>query len=88
VASLVGRVEDLVVEDREVEGKTKSDWMSRGEVGLSDLSGGLVCFKRLVGGLLSLVGSSEFGKVAVIITLPVQSMSTHFGTQKPTTYIL
>merc|ERR1712000_280966 len=46
-----------------------SGWMSRSKVGLSDLSGGLVCFKRLVGGLLSLLGSGEFGKVTVIITL-------------------
>ena len=88
VASLVGRVEDLVVEDREVEGKAKSDWMSRSKVGLSDLSGGLVCFKRLVGGLLSLLGSGEFGKVTVIITLPVKSMSTRSGTRKRPTYIL
>lgn len=70
VASLVGRVEDLIVEDGEVQGKTKSDRVSRSEIGLSNLSGGLVSFKRLVGGLLSLIGGCEFGEVAVVITLP------------------
>lgn len=70
MASLVGRVENLIVEDGEVQGKTKSDGMSRSEISLSNLGGSLVSFKRLVGGLLSLIGSGEFSEVAVVITLP------------------
>lgn len=41
VASTVGRVEDLVVEDREVQGKTQADGVSRGQLSLSDIGGAL-----------------------------------------------
>jgi hypothetical protein len=37
VASAVGRVEDLVVEDREVEGQTQPDRVGWGELGLCDV---------------------------------------------------
>ena len=37
MASALGRVEDLVVEDREVESKAKADGMSRSEVGESNV---------------------------------------------------
>jgi hypothetical protein len=33
MASLVGRVEDLVVEDREVESQAEADWVGGGKVG-------------------------------------------------------
>jgi hypothetical protein len=71
LAGLVGRVQDLVVEDREVQGKTKTDGVGRGELGSSDLSGGLVSLEGLVGGILALVGHGEFGEVTVVVTLPV-----------------
>ena len=35
----VGRVQDLIVEDREVEGKSEADRMGRGELSLSDVRG-------------------------------------------------
>jgi hypothetical protein len=35
VASTIGRVQDLVVENGEVESQSKTDWMSRSELGLS-----------------------------------------------------
>ena len=72
MASLVWGVEDLVVEDGEVEGKTKADWVGWGQLGLSDLSGSLVSLKGLVGRGLALVASSELGKVTVVVTLPVE----------------
>ena len=75
VASLVGSVEDLVVEDGEVEGKTEADGVGRGELSLSDLGGGLVCLERLVGRLLALIASGEFCEVAVVVTLPVLKVS-------------
>lgn len=37
MASTVWRVEDLVVEDGEVQGETETDWVSRCELGLSDV---------------------------------------------------
>jgi hypothetical protein len=41
VASAVGRVQDLVVEDREVQGQTQADGVGRGELGLSNVGGRL-----------------------------------------------
>ena len=71
VASLVGGVQDLVVEDGEVQGKTETDGVGRGEVGLGDLGGSLVGLEGLVGRLLALVANGELGKVAVVVTLPI-----------------
>lgn len=71
LAGLVRRVEDLVVKDREVQGKTETDRVSRGEVGLRNLGGGLVGLKGLVGRALALVTECELGQVAVVVTLPV-----------------
>jgi len=45
MTSLVGRIENLVVKDGEVEGKTKADWMRRSKVCLSNFGGSLVSFK-------------------------------------------
>jgi hypothetical protein len=71
MASLVWGIEDLIVEDGEVEGKTQSDWVRWGKVSLSDLSCGLVSLKRLVCGGLALVANGELGEVTVVVTLPV-----------------
>jgi hypothetical protein len=70
LASLVGGVEDLVIENGEVQGETKADGVSWSKVGGSDVSGGLVGLERLVGGSLALVTNSELGEVAVVIALP------------------
>ena len=75
MASLVWSVEDLVVEDGEVQGKTQSDWVGWGKVGLGNLGGSLVSLKRLVGGSLALVANGELGEVAVVVTLPVPWVS-------------
>jgi hypothetical protein len=71
LASLVGRVEDLVVEHGEVQCQTEADGVGGREVGGSDVSGSLVCLERLVGGGLALVADGELGKVAVVVALPV-----------------
>jgi hypothetical protein len=39
VAGAVGRVQDLVVEDGEVEGKSEADGVRRGELGLGNVGG-------------------------------------------------
>ena len=75
VASLVGGVENLVVEDREVQGKSETDGVGRGEVSLGNLGGVLVSLERLVGGGLALVTKSELGEVTVVVTLPVRRIS-------------
>ena len=72
LASLVGRVEDLVVEDGEVQGKTKTDGVGGSQVLGSDLGGGLVSLERLVGRCLALVTDSELSKVTVVVALPTR----------------
>ena len=39
MARAVGRVQDLVVEDREVEGETQADGVGGGELGLGNVGG-------------------------------------------------
>jgi len=70
VASLVGRVEDLVVEDGEVQGETKADGMCWSKVGLSNVGSSSVSLKGLVGRSLPLVAKGELSEVAVVVTLP------------------
>lgn len=71
MASLVGSVENLVVEDGEVQGETQADGVGGRQLGLGDLGGGLVGVERLVGRVLALVADGELGEVAVVVTLPV-----------------
>ena len=49
VACLIGRVQDLIVEDGEVEGETKADWVCWCKICLSNLGSVLVGFERFVG---------------------------------------
>lgn len=72
MASTVGRVENFVVEDRKVQGKTKSDWVSSSKLNLCDFSSTLVCFVSRCGSLLSVFTSGEFCKVTVVVTLPMK----------------
>lgn len=72
VASLVWGVQDLIVEDGEVEGKTKADGVCWGKVSLSNFGSHLVSLKGLVSGLLSLVANSKFSKITVVVTLPLE----------------
>lgn len=90
MTSLVGRVEDFVVEDGEVQGETQTDGVSRSEFGPSDLSGSLVSFERFVGRGFALVSQSELGKVAVIVTFPVRTSASAIRSQYRVddTYIL
>ena len=45
MTSLIWRVENLVIEDREIEGKTETDGMSWSKVRLCDFGSVLVCFQ-------------------------------------------
>lgn len=71
MAGTVGRVQNLVVEDREVQGKAEADGVRRGQLGLGNVGSALV---GLVGGrrgAAALVAGGELGQVAVVVTLPV-----------------
>ena len=71
MASLVGSIENLVVEDREVEGEAETDRVGGGKLRLGNLGGSLVGVKGLVGRVLARVADGKLGKVAVVVTLPV-----------------
>lgn len=75
MASLVWRVQDLVVKDREVQGKTETDGVGWGKVGLCDLGGRLVSLEGLVRRSLPLVAKGELGEIAVVVTLPAIRVS-------------
>lgn len=75
MAGLIGGTEDLIVEDREVEGKSEADRMGRSKIGRSDLGGRLVSFQRLIGRILALVANRKFGEITVIVALPVIGIS-------------
>lgn len=71
MASLIGRVENLVVEDGEIQREAKPDRMRRGEVRLGNLRGILVRLQGLVGRLLALIAGGKLGQITVVISLPV-----------------
>lgn len=75
MASLIRRVEDLVVEDREIQCETETDRMSWCKVSGSNFGGSFVGLQRLVGGDLALVAKCKLGEITVIVTLPVLSFS-------------
>jgi hypothetical protein len=70
VACLVRRVQNLIVEDREVESKTKADWVCWRKVSLGNFGGILVGFEGLVCRFLTPIANREFSKVTVVIALP------------------
>jgi hypothetical protein len=71
MASLIRRVQDLIVENGEVKSQTKADWVGGCKVGLCNFGRVLVSLEGFVGRLLSLVANGELSKVTVVITLPV-----------------
>ena len=79
LASLLGRVEDLIVEDGEVERQTEADGMRGLHLGLSNLEGLLVSLLRIFENLCSSVTHSHLGEVPVIISLHLQVKDLGFG---------
>ena len=69
VASLIGGVQDFVVEDREVKGESETDGVGRGKVSGGDLGGSLVGLQREVGSTLAAVANGELSEVTVVVTL-------------------
>lgn len=78
MACLVRRVEDLIVENGEVKGKTQTDGVGGSKVSLSDFSGILVGGQRVVGRSLALLTEGELGEITVVITLPVSEWLVSF----------
>ena len=74
MTGLIGRIENLVVEDREVEGKTKTDRVRRSKVGLGNFGGSLVGLERFIGRGLALIANSKLGEVAVVVAFPVRKL--------------
>ena len=88
MACLVRRVQDFIVKNGEVEGKTKADWVCWGKVGLGNIGSGLVSLERLVGRLLSPIANGKLSKVAVVITLPVRLLVVNYHIVTNSTNIL
>lgn len=72
MASLIGGVENLVVEDGEVKGETQADRVGRRKLSSGNLSGSLVSLKGLVGGVLAAVANGELSEITVVVTLPAR----------------
>ena len=79
MASLIGSVQDLVVEDGEVEGKTQADGVGRRQLSLGNLGGSLVGLQGLVGGVLATVANGKLSEVAVVVTLPIIETVSNFS---------
>jgi hypothetical protein len=76
VACLVRSIQNFIIKHGKVEGKAEANGVCRGEIGVGDLCGGLVSLERLVGRRLALVANGKLGKIAVIITLPLKTISS------------
>merc|ERR1712117_221380 len=72
LASLLGRVEDLVVEDGEVERQTEANRMRGLHLGLSNFKSFLVSLLRIFENSCSSVTHSHLGKVPEVIALHLQ----------------
>jgi hypothetical protein len=68
LASLIGGVQDLVVENGEVKGQTETDGVGGREIS-GDLRGLLVSLKRLVTSILSAISLLELSNITVVVTL-------------------
>ena len=75
----VGAVENFIVEDREIEGKTEAYRVCRWKLSDSHIRGSLVGLKRLVCAVFALIASGKFGQVTVIITHPRKSENRDGG---------
>jgi hypothetical protein len=69
LAGSLGRVENLVIEDGEVESQTQPNVVGGGQLGGGLVGSKLVGLQRLLGSLLSLVVGGELGQVSVVVTL-------------------
>jgi hypothetical protein len=67
MACAIGTVQISIIEYRKVEGKPKTDMVCWGQFGDSNLEGGLVSVKGLVGQVFSLVACGKLSQVAVVI---------------------
>ena len=70
MARLIRRIENFVVENGEIQGETKADWVGGSKVSLSNFGGILVGLEGFVGRSLTLVTKGEFSQIAVVIPLP------------------
>lgn len=78
MASLVRRVEDLVVEDREVKSQPETDGVGGGKLSLSDFGSTLVGFEGSVGSTLATVANGEFCEITVVVTHPTIKLALDF----------
>ena len=68
-ARTIGRVQDLVVEDGEVERQSEPDRMRGHELAGGNVTGRLVGDETVLGRLLAIVAGGELGQVSVVVAL-------------------
>merc|ERR1712151_507065 len=69
LASLVGIIQDLVLENGETECQSQADWMSDGEILFGDIMSFLVCRPRALSRLAFCVAVREFSDISVVVGL-------------------
>lgn len=75
MARPVGRVEDFVVEDGEVQSETEADRMCGSQVRCCDLGSFFVCLQRFICGRFPLLFDRKLCQVSVVVALPVHKVS-------------
>jgi hypothetical protein len=88
MASTVGTVQDLVVENGKVQCQTKTDGMRRRELSDGDIRSSLVGLKRLVSAVLALIAGGELGEITVVVTHPRETTLERQITSLEATHIL
>lgn len=79
VAGSGGIVEDFVVEDGEVEGKSEADGVGGAELGRGNLEGLLVRFKGVLAGSGVVITSRVLSDVSVVVTLHLEEEDLSLG---------
>lgn len=75
-ASAIRRVEDFVIENREVEGQSEADGIGGGQVYHGAVLGSLVSHQAVVSCLLPVVAGGKLSQVPVVIALPAKKKQT------------
>jgi hypothetical protein len=70
MACAIGTIQNLIIEDREVEGKSKTARVCWRQFSDSNIGGGLVSIEGLVGRVFPLAACGKVSQVEVVTTYP------------------
>lgn len=75
-ASAIRRVENFVIENREVEGQSEADGVGGGQVYHGNVAGSLVSHQAVLSRLLPVVADGKLSQVPVVVALPAKKKQT------------